>query len=172
VVDADARKYLRLGSTSTLLALRLRGYYSGGDNPGVFYFGGNMELRGYQYLGFAGNPGFFGNVEIRFPIVNLAATPIGILGPIRGTLFFGAGGAKVKGETWQFGTGQPGVSYVNDQVFGEAVSGYHLIDGRASYGLGLQLFFLGYPLHFDWSRVTDLKKSAPWKFDFWLGFDF
>ena len=172
VVDADARKYLRLGSTSTLLALRLRGYYSGGDNPGLFYFGGNMELRGYQYLGFAGNQGFFGNVEIRFPIVNLAATPIGILGPIRGTLFFGAGGAKYKGETWQFGTGQPGVSYVNDQVFGEAVSGYHLIDGRASYGLGLQLFFLGYPLHFDWSRVTDLKKSAPWKFDFWLGFDF
>jgi hypothetical protein len=37
---------------------------------------------------------------------------------------------------------------------------------------GAQLFFLGYPLHFDWSRLTDMKSSAPWNFDFWVGFDF
>ena len=61
---------------------------------------------------------------------------------------------------------------MNDPVFGEPASGFRLVDGRASYGVGLQLFFLGYPLHFDWSRATDLKTSAPWAFDFWVGFDF
>ena len=57
--------------------------------------------------------------------------------------------------------------------FGEAVSGFHLVDGRASFGIGLQFFFLGYPLHFDWSKLTDLKvSSAGTRFDFWIGFDF
>ena len=51
----------------------------------------------------------------------------------------------------------PGVSFVNDPVFGEPVSGFHLVDGRASFGFGLQFFILGYPLHFDWSKLTDLK---------------
>jgi dipeptidyl aminopeptidase/acylaminoacyl peptidase len=171
-VEGDARKYLRLGSTSTLLALRLRGFWAGGDSPAIYYFGGNMEMRGYQYLGFSGNRGFFGNAEIRFPLINLAATPIGVLGPIRGTVFFGAGGAYYRGEHWQFSTGQAGNSFVNDPVFGTPVTGFRLVDGRASYGVGLQLFFLGYPLHFDWSRATDLKTSAPWAFDFWVGFDF
>ena len=68
-------------ATSALLALRGRGFYSTGDNPDYFYFGGNMELRGYPYYGFAGNQGFFANAELRLPLINLAATPIGILGP-------------------------------------------------------------------------------------------
>jgi len=171
-VEADARKYLRLGSTSSLLALRAKGFYSGGEYPVPFYFGGNMELRGYPYLSFAGNEGFFANAEFRFPLIHLAATPIGVLGPLRGTVFFGVGGARFKGEPYQFSTSEAGLSYVGDPVFGEPTTGFRLVDGRASYGIGLQLFFLGYPLHFDWSRVTDLKTSAPWNFDFWVGFDF
>ena len=52
-------------------------------------------------------------------------------------------------------------------------AGFHLVDGRASYGVGLQFFFLGYPLHFDWSKLTDLKVPRPGsRFDFWIGFDF
>jgi hypothetical protein len=58
-------------------------------------------------------------------------------------------------------------------VFGEPVTGFHLENGRASYGIGLQFFFLGYPLHFDWSKLTDLKVSSPnTRFDFWIGFRF
>ena len=49
---------------------------------------------------------------------------------------------------------------MNDPVFGEPVSGFHLVDGRASYGIGLQFFFLGYPLHFDWSKLTDLRSVS------------
>jgi len=171
-IEADARKYIRLGG-SGLLATRIKAFKSGGEAPEITYFGGNMELRGYPYLSFVGNEGFFANLELRFPIVHAMLTPIGVLGPIRGTFFGGVGAAKIRGQSFEFGTSEPGTSYVRDPVFGEPVSGFRLIDGRASYGMGLQFFFLGYPLHFDWSKLTDLKVATPgWKFDFWIGYDF
>jgi len=181
-VDADARKYFRLGSTSALLALRGRGFYSTGDNPDYFYFGGNMELRGYPYYGLSGNQGFFANAELRLPLIHLAATPIGILGPLRGTVFLGIAGARFKGQEcttdnptncWKFSTSEPGYSYVNDPIFGEPVTGWRLQDGRASWGFGLQLFFLGYPMHFDWVKYTDFATTSEgWDFSFWIGYDF
>jgi outer membrane protein assembly factor BamA len=178
-VQADVRKYIRLGSTTSVLAARAHAYYSRGDNPGIFYFGGNQELRGYNYLSLSGNQGFFANLELRVPLINLAATPIGILGPVRGTLFAGMGGAHYRGETYDFASSDPGTSYVNciegnelACVFGEPVDGFHLVNGRASWGFGLQAFVLGYPLHFDWSKLTDFKVSSPWRFSFWIGYDF
>jgi hypothetical protein len=168
----DARAYLRLGSTSTVFAVRAFGTYSSGDNPAITYFGGNQELRGYPYLSLSGNKAFFANLELRLPLINLAATPIGVLGPIRGTVFAGIGGAHYRGEPYKFGTSADGISYVNDPVFGEPVTGFHLVDGRASWGFGIEAFLLGYPLHFDWVKLTDLKVSAPWKFQFWIGYDF
>ena len=181
-VDADLRKYFRLGGTTALLALRGRGFYSTGDNPDYFYFGGNMELRGFQYLGFAGNEGFFANAELRLPLIHLAATPIGILGPLRGTMFIGVGGARFKGEgctpdstanCWKFSTSDPGYSYVEDPIYGTPVTGWRLQDGRASWGFGLQLFFLGYPMHFDWVKYTDFATTSKgWDFNFWIGYDF
>jgi len=173
-LDADLRKYLRLGSTTTLLALQARGFKSFGNAPEIFYFGGNQELRGYPYLSFAGNEGFHANAELRVPLIDVAATPIGLVGPLRGTVFFGIGGARYKGDTrYQFSTSEPGRSYVNDPIFGEEASGFRLVDGRASYGLGLQFFFLGYPLHFDWSKFTDLQVvSKKTEFTFWIGLDF
>ena len=171
-LQADARKYIRIGG-SGVLASRFKGFMSGGEAPDYLYFGGNMELRGYPYLSFVGNQAFFANLELRFPIINVMATPIGLLGPVRGTFFGGVGGAKIRGQDFQFGTRDPGTSYVRDPLFGEPVTGFHLIDGRASYGMGLQFFFLGYPMHFDWSKLTDLKVATPgWKFDFWIGYDF
>jgi len=171
-LDGDVRKYFRIGG-SAVFATRLHGFRSTGDQPDVFYFGGNMELRGYPYLSFAGNQGFYANAEFRFPLIDLMKTPLGILGPVRGTLYGGIGGAHFKGEQWNFSTSDPGRSYVNDPVFGEPVEGFHLVDGRASFGIGVQFFFLGYPLHFDWSKLTDLKvTSNDTRFDFWVGFDF
>ena len=172
-VDVDLRKYLRIGPTSALLAVRGRGFYSTGDNPDYFYFGGNMELRGYPYYSLAGNQGFFANAELRLPLIHLAATPIGILGPLRGTAYFGIAGAHFKGENYHFSTSEPGYSYVGDPIFGEPVTGWRLQDGRASFGFGLQLFFLGYPLHFDWTKYTDFASTSKgWDFGFWIGYDF
>ena len=74
-------------------------------------------------------------------------------------------------------------------VLGEptTVSGFRLVDGRASYGIGLQTSVIGIPLHFDWSWRTLFNEN--WedllfateggsaffrrpRFDFWMGFDF
>jgi len=170
--SADLRKYFRLGSTTSVLALRGRGFYSGGENPDIFYYGGNHELRGYPYLAFAGNQGFHANIELRIPLINVAATPIGLVGPLRGAGYFGLAGSKFKGQSFDFASSEDGRSFVKDPVFGEPVSGFHLVDGRASFGFGLQFFFLGYPLHFDWTWLTDLQVTSPSRFDFWIGYDF
>ena len=82
-----------------------------------------MEMRGYPYYSFAGNQGFFANAELRLPLIHLAATPIGIIGPLRGTVYFGIAGAQFKGQAYQFSTSEPGYSYVNDPIFGEPVDG-------------------------------------------------
>ena len=156
-----------------LLATRVKAYISRGDQPQLFAFGGNMEMRGYNYLSFVGSEGFFANAELRIPLIDLMATPIGVLGPVRGTVFGNIGGAKYPGEPYTFWTKDPGVSYVNDPLFGQAVDGRRLIDGRASFGVGVQAFLLGMPMHFDWSWLTDLQvRTSSSRFQFWIGYDF
>ena len=61
-----------------------------------------------------------------------------------------------------------------------------LVDGRASYGISLATFALGFPLHFDWSWKTLMNRD--WedvefaryggspefrkvKFTMWIGYD-
>src|SRR5213082_3560478 len=95
--DADVRHYLRLGG-SGLLATRFRGFKSKGDFPDFLYFGGNSELRGYNYLEFAGQNTVFADAELRFPLIEAALTPIGVIGGIRGVFFAGVGGAWFNGQ--------------------------------------------------------------------------
>ena len=90
--DVEARHYLRLGG-SGLLATRIEGFKSIGDFPDSWYFGGNSDLRGYDYLEFAGQNAVFANAELRFPLIEAALTPIGVIGGIRGVFFAGIGGA-------------------------------------------------------------------------------
>jgi WD40-like Beta Propeller Repeat len=193
--DGDARKYFRLGATG-LLALRARGFKSKGDNPDFTYFGGNSELRGYEYLQFVGQNAFFANAELRFPLIEAMATPIGVLGGIRATLFAGIGGAYFEGQPFKFyrtdrTLEKPVVGYDNltqEVIYGPAipVDGLRLVDGRGSYGISLATFALGFPLHFDWSWRTLFNRD--WediqfhlqggseefrrpKFTMWIGYD-
>ncbi len=198
-VDIDARKYLRLGGTG-LFAMRARGFRSWGQNPGFLYFGGNSEMRGYDYLSFVGQDAFHLNAELRFPLIEAMATPIGILGGIRGTFFANLGGAAFSSaplkvftkdttiETPIIGAVQTPTGGVQ-AVFGppRAITGFRLVDSRASYGVSLQTFALGFPVHFDWSWRTLFNKD--WedvvfsqsggssafrkpKFTMWIGYDF
>ena len=81
-------------------------------------------------------------------------------------------------------------------VFGptQTINGFRLVDGRASYGLGLETFALGFPIHFDWSWRTLFNRQwedalfsfdalydgdtsgSHWfrkpKFSVWIGYDF
>ena len=217
-VDGDVRHYLRLGA-SGLLATRLRGFKSFGDSPDFLYFGGNSELRGYDYLQFAGQNTVFANAELRFPLIDAALTPVGVIGGIRGVFFAGIGGAWFDGAPsanpcngasgFTFWTSAPETCQIPGDLLinpvtgnllldangnprlgagaSKAINGFRLKDGRASYGLGLETFALGFPIHFDWSWRTllnrdweDLVFSADGgstqfrkpRFAVWIGYDF
>jgi hypothetical protein len=210
-MDGDARKYYRIGGTG-LLALRARGFKSWGPNPSFMYFGGNSELRGYDFLSFAGQNSFFLNSELRFPLVHAMATPIGILGGVRATLFAGLGGAswspctdfrcdvdnfRVTANNSEIHN--PIIGYDTDlqPIYGPpiVVDGFRFQDARASYGVSLMTFALGFPIHFDWSWRTLMNREwedvvysydalldgwqgrpSDWfrrpKFTVWIGYDF
>jgi hypothetical protein len=206
--DVDARYYQRLASTG-VLALRFRGFKSFGDYPDYLYFGGNSEMRGYEYLGFLGQNAFFANAELRFPIIEAALTPIGVVGGVRGVFFANMGGGWFDDQGYNFWTTEdkvvqtivdyqrtPGGDLIVDPETGlpipiyganRVVSGFRLVDGRASYGLGLETFFLGFPIHFDWAWRTlfsrdqeDVTFAAQGgssefrkpQFAIWIGYDF
>jgi hypothetical protein len=216
-LDGDVRHYLRLGG-SGLLATRIRGFKSVGDFPDFIYFGGNSEMRGYDYLQFAGQNVVFANAELRFPLIEAALTPIGVVGGVRGVFFanMGAGWFKNQAGTdpcvgsagFKFSTskaevckpvtgvqvdstgatvvdaaGNPVLTYGPERT----ITGFRLADGRASYGIGLETFALGFPIHFDWSWRTLFNKdwedvvfasqggSAAFRkprFALWIGYDF
>jgi Tol biopolymer transport system component len=205
-VDADARYYMRL-ATNGVLAFRARGFKSWGEFPGYMYFGGNSELRGYEYLEFLGNKAFFLNAELRFPLIEAALTPLGVIGGLRGVAFANAGAAGYEGVPMKVYsrdvlTVTPLLGFEPnfqeqrfDPVFGPPanIGGLKLVDGRASYGVGLETFALGFPIHFDWSWRTLLNKEyedyifayqgitegttgSKWfrkpRFSMWIGYDF
>ncbi|MBI3264503.1 MAG: BamA/TamA family outer membrane protein [Acidobacteria bacterium] len=198
--DADARYYLRLGG-SGLLALRARAFKSWGDSPDFMYFGGNSEMRGYEYLEFLGQNAYFANAELRFPFIQAMLTPLGVLGGVRGVFFANMGGAWFNETPFKFFTSKaepftPLLGYQYDPrtllpqpVYGptQTVTGFRLRDARASYGVGLETFALGFPIHFDWSWRTlfnrqweDLLFAADGgsaafrraRFNVWIGYDF
>ena len=205
--DLDARKYIRL-ATNGVLAFRFRGLNSWGDYPNYLYFGGNSELRGYEYLEFIGNKAFFGDAELRFPLIEAALTPLGVIGGLRAVMFANFGASEFahnKLDIWDSSptTVAPVVDYQQNPFTGQVtpifgpprtISGLRLVDSRASYGLGLETFALGFPIHFDWSWRTLLNKDwedyiysfnaivdgekdgHTWlrkpKFSIWIGYDF
>ena len=196
-LDGDARYYARIGSTG-LAAFRIRGFKSWGEAPDFLFFGGNSEMRGYEYREFLGHNGFYGNAELRFPLIEAMLTPLGVMGGIRGVMFANIGGASINGAPFKFWSSKSemftpttyeirGNQYVPQIGRPQRVGGFRLIDGRASYGIGLETFALGFPIHFDWSRRTLFNRA--WEdllfaagggsgrfrktvFDVWIGYDF
>src|SRR5215471_2185615 len=205
--DVDARKYIRL-ATNGVLAFRFRGLKSWGDFPTYLYYGGNSEMRGYEYLQFIGNKAFFSNAELRFPLIEAALTPFGVVGGLRAVAFANFGASQVDPYKLVVYDKKPVnvipiINYQQDfftgavtPVYGQptTITGLRLVDGHASYGLGLETFALGFPIHFDWSWRTLLNKSwedyvfaynatldgvssgSQWfrkpKFSIWIGYDF
>jgi hypothetical protein len=196
-IDADVRYYKRLLGTGTL-GLRFRGFKSIGEYPDYLYFGGMSEMRGYDYLQFVGQNAIFTNAELRFPLIEAMLTPIGVLGGIRGVFFFDMGAGWFPNQGFKWWTNEPatyqrqsGATVDEDGnlvgIYDQAVtvSGFRLVDSRASYGIGVETFFFGLPMHFDWSWRTMFNKAwedtyygpaaaAEWRkpqFTFWIGYD-
>ena len=117
---------------------------------------------------------------------------------LRGTFYANLGGAGYQGFPFTFSRSDteiivPTLGFEFDElgnlvpVYGTpiVVDGFRLVDGRASYGFGLQSFLLGFPMHFDWSwrslmnrdyedavfiGGSDAFRRA--RFTFWIGYDF
>ena len=199
-VDLDLRHYTRLAANG-VFAVRFKGQQSWGATPDFMYFGGNSELRGYDYLQFIGHKAFFANAELRFPLIDAMLTPFGVLGGLRGVFYAGLGGAGFNGQKFTPWTRSPEsytpvLGYQQVDIFGTlapvygtpvGITGWRLKDANASYGIGLETALLGLPMHFDWSYRTLLNKK--WedalfaqiggssafrkpKFSFWIGYDF
>ena len=206
-LDGDARYYLRL-ATNGVLAFRARGYKSWGEFPGYLYFGGNSELRGYDYLEFLGNKAFFLERRAALPADRSGADAARrdwrpawhrVRRHRRRRLRRRAdegvhprsdhrhAAARVRAELHD--------TLTYDPVYGppKTIDGFKLVDGRASYGVGLETFALGFPIHFDWSWRTLMNKDyedyvfayqgiqegetgSKWfrkpRFTVWIGYDF
>jgi len=136
----------------------------------VFYFGGNNQVRSADYLNLIATEGWYANAEFRLPLVNAASTLLGTIGPVRGTLFFDISRSKIKGYPAQY--------FVYTDPSGRPSAAY---DAVGSFGYGLEVFFLGLPLHFDWvkrlflpkiSRPFEIEASGGTTLQFWIGYDF
>ena len=177
------------------------GFNSWGDAPDFIFYGGNSELRGYEYLEFLGHQVFFADAELRFPLIEAMLTPLGVLGGVRGVFFFNIGGASFIDSPFVLWDRSdevyvPTTGFRQDPLTGQVepidgtpalISGFRLRDSRASYGFGLTTFAIGFPVHLDWSWRTLFNRG--WedalfatnggstefrrpRFAIWIGYDF
>jgi Tol biopolymer transport system component len=152
-VVLDARQYVPVTLRSNL-ALRAFGAISSGNKPNVVFFGGLDTIRGTDFRSIAGDRGFFANIEYRFPLLDLVATPLLNFRGVRGNVFLDVGGA------W-FHDFQDFTFYNSDTN--------RLQDAIAAYGWGFTFNFLGFDLNWDFAKQTDLKDAGSFRTTFWIG---
>jgi len=152
----DARYYLPLTLRSNF-AFRMWGGISGGARPTPFFLGGLDTIRGIDFRSLIGNRAFFGNVEFRFPLIDLLATPVLGFGGIRGVLFFDTGAAWFSNQNIPF------------QFYSGAR--HKLVDGVAAYGAGINFDILGLEANVDFAKLlpTTIMASPGVRTDFWIG---
>jgi len=172
-LEADLRKYFYLGSDFTV-ALRWQGIKGLGRDKYISYYGGNNQVRSAEFYSLIGTEHWFFNAELRFPLIRALDTFIGSLGPVRGTLFFDITQNKLGNYPARFWETNPDFETTGGSYFRE-------LEAIGSFGGGIQFFFIGLPIHFDFSkRLVWERLSRPFSFQtrggfetrFWIGFDF
>ena len=198
------RPPLHAAGSNGVLALRFKGFKSWGRNPDFMLL--RRQLRDARLRvprSSSGRTAFFANAELRFPLIEAMLTPLGVLGGLRGVFFANIGGAsfnrpglhasaRSKRRALHAAPRLPGRRHLRQRRAGlrpirQSSTACASIDGRASYGIGLESFLLGFPMHFDWSWKTLFNRD--WedaffasvggsdafrkvKFSFWIGYDF
>ncbi len=153
-LSLDFRQYLNLTRRSNF-AFRLVGFMNDGNKPTPIYFGGLDTLRGFEFRSLSGDRGFFSNLEFRFPLVDVFATPIISFQGIRGVIFLDIGGA------W--------FDNLQDFDLYDSVEN-RLDDAVASYGYGLTVRLFGLDLNWDFARRWDFESSlSGFESSFWIG---
>jgi Tol biopolymer transport system component len=150
-LSLDWREYFQI-SSRTSLATRFFATWAEGNAPNFSYFGGLNTLRGYDFRTLIGQHAGFANVEFRFPLIDVLATPVLVLQQVRGAIFFDIGAAHFEGRPFAF------------RRDGK------LADPKASVGLGVSFNLLGLQLNFDFARRFDLKElEEGYRTSFWVG---
>jgi outer membrane protein assembly factor BamA len=149
----DARQYVPTSQRSEL-AFRVFGGVSEGDFPQPFYFGGFDTVRGFEFRELVGDNAFYANVEWRFPLIDLLATPILNFEGIRGRVFFDIGGAWFQ-------------DFQSFRVYNSDLE--RLEDAVSAYGVGLTIRFFGLSLNWDFAKTWDFETSSDLKTSFWIG---
>ena len=149
---------------------------AGATSPDYLYFGGNSELRGYDYLRVPRQQGVLRQRRAALPADRSGADADrrrrrparrvlrqhrrrGLRGP-----------ADDRSATQRSDHGRAADRLHVRSDFAEpgrrrstgrrsTITGFRLVDGRASYGIGLETFALGFPIHFDWSWRTLFNKD-------------
>lgn len=154
--ELDLRQYLEVSQRSNM-ALRLYAGYAGGNQPIPLYFGGLDDLRGVDFRSMVGDRAFYANIEYRFPLIDVLATPVLNFRSIRGRVFLDVGGAwfDILGQDFDFWNS-------DENRFEDAVS---------SYGFGVTINLMGIDLNWDFANLWDGKDSLGygWGSQFWIG---
>jgi dipeptidyl aminopeptidase/acylaminoacyl peptidase len=163
-VDLDARQHFQFTERSGL-ALRLFAGLAEGNVPSPYYIGGFNTLRGYDFRTLVGDRAFFANLEYRFPLVDILATPVIGFRGIRGRIFLDVGGAwwDYAGQEFEFCDAKEDTVVGFDQ----------LANSCASYGWGFTVRFGGIDLNWDFAQQWDFSDSiGGFKTSFWIGTGF
>ncbi|MCL4838363.1 MAG: PD40 domain-containing protein [Thermoanaerobaculia bacterium] len=157
--DLDWRQYVQVTERSNL-SLRLFAGVAEGNLPSPYYFGGLNTLRGFDFRTLVGDRAWFANLEYRFPLVDILATPVLGFRGIRGRIFLDVGGVwwDFAGESFDF--------WDSDEK--------RLEDGLSAYGWGFTVRFGGVDLNWDFAQRWDFKDSIDdgFRTSFWIGTSF
>ena len=156
-VVLDFRAYKQLTRRS-LFAWRLAGVYNLGQAVSYYSLGGVNQLRGFEFREFFGTRVVWGNMELRYPLVDLLQFPFLGIRSIRGFVFADLGAAWFDNGGFYDPELGYGTFRTAPPLNGPAFKFWdsendRLQDGRGSYGLGFQFLFLG-GLQFNWSWAS------------------
>ncbi|MCM2269457.1 MAG: hypothetical protein NDJ75_05105 [Thermoanaerobaculia bacterium] len=160
--DLDFRQYIPLTRRSQI-AFRAFGGYSSGNFPSVYAIGGLDTVRGFDFRSLVGDRAFYGNLELRFPLIDALIGPAFDFRGIRGRIFLDVGGA------WRDYAGE-------EQEFCDAEAGLTVEFGGgantcASYGWGFTVRFAGLDLNWDFAQAWDFDERLEdgFRTAFWIG---
>ncbi len=140
-ISADFRQYFSLSRRTVFAVRAFAGTKSGQDN--VPFFVGGDNIRGFAYRSVTGENIFFTNMELRFPLVDLIATPVFNFQGIRGRFFLDIAGVWDNDQTFQF--------YNSTES--------RLEDGISTYGFGITVRFLGLDLNWDFAKAWNFDQT-------------
>ncbi len=174
-VSGDYRQYIPLTLRSTI-ALRLFAGARFGDAPTPFYLGGD-NLRGVNFRSLSGDRAAFGTVELRYPLIDVLATPILRFQGIQGRFFLDIGAVWYEKPPFNAALFPNLPPEILDQL-GFQIGDFNfydsennrLDDGISAYGFGFTVRFAGLDLNWDYAKRWDLRHSvAGFQTTFYIG---